>query len=278
MDVTGSLCIIWAALLGIWGYARFLLAGHRLDERLGAAGAICVLAGGAAYGLIVLANTIARSTGGSDIGLFTLRFPIIALSAALAPLTLWLVIHLQPLWIQLSAYRSGKDAADLQQREEELFQVRLGMLDAQALLDDVMARLQHFADPSVVEEVARRCPLCGLGAYGQRVAIEAAIWATTMRDKAAWTPWARSFLREAPREVDDPAQLRTLAADAHRFIADTFLVVILVLGRRQLIEEAQIQLGNPRWRRRAAALVRLVLRAHGYDRGSLLSQRTSQEA
>ena len=273
MHLAASLCTVWAALLGAWGYGRFLLAGHRLDERLGAGGALSVLIGGAVYGLIVLGNTLATSAGTRNIGLFTLRAPIIVISAALAPFTLWVVIHLQPLWMQLWAIRGGDSEGDLQHREEELFQLRLAMLDAQALLDDATARLQHFADPTVVEDVAARCPTCDLSPYEQRVAIEAAIWATAMRDGAGWIPWIGSFVRASPRDTGDPAQLRTLADDAHRFTADTLRVVLLVLGRRQMLDEAQIQQGSPGWRRRAAAVVRLVLRAHGYDRNSLLSRR-----
>ncbi|MGH2410056.1 MAG: hypothetical protein ACRDGS_06740, partial [Chloroflexota bacterium] len=37
MDCAGSLSIVVPGLLGAWGYLRFLMAGHRLDERLGAA-------------------------------------------------------------------------------------------------------------------------------------------------------------------------------------------------------------------------------------------------
>lgn len=101
MDLAGSLCTIVAALLGAWGYTRFLAGGHRLDERLSAGGALSVLIGGAAYGTLTLANTVAASLGAPGIGLLALRVPIILVSAALAPITTWFVILLQPLWRRL---------------------------------------------------------------------------------------------------------------------------------------------------------------------------------
>ena len=182
------------------------------------------------------------------------------------------MIHLQPLWMQLWAIRGRDSAGDLQHREEELFQLRLAMLDAQALLDDATARLQHFADPTVVEDVAARCPTCDLSPYEQRVAIEAAIWATAMRDGAGWTRGSaasyahRLAIRAIPRSCARWQMMR-IASPRILFASCSSCLAAA------LLDEAQIPQGSPGWRRRAAAVVRLVLRAHGYDRDSLLSHR-----
>jgi len=276
MDCTGSLSIVVPGLLGAWGYLRFLLEGHRLDECLGAAGALSVLTGAAVYGVLILVNTITNSLGAHGIGLFALRIPIILISATLAPLTMWLVIHLQPLWRHLSSAWGHGGGENLLQREEELFQLRLDLLDAQAVLDDAVARLQHFADGPVVEDVASRSARCDLFPYGQRAAIEAAIWATAMRDRPSWTPWTAASAGLLPDEIGDPEQLSKLAYQAHRFTADTLRVVLLVLGRRHLPEGIQARPEPPGWRRRAAAIVLMALRDHGYTRAMLLRPHSEQ--
>jgi hypothetical protein len=196
MDLTGSLCTIVAGLLCAGVYAPFLGQRQRLDERLGAAGAIAVSIGVVAYGALTLAQTLASSAGGQGIGLFALRVPIILVGAAVAPLTVWLVTYLQPLFWQLWTPAWGTAGArvlqqretQLRQQEEALFRLRLDLLDAQTLLDDAAARLQHFADPVVIDAVASRCAKRDLPPYEQRVTIEAAIWATAMRGQAGWTP------------------------------------------------------------------------------------------
>ncbi|MGH2389815.1 MAG: hypothetical protein ACRDIE_16560, partial [Chloroflexota bacterium] len=198
------------------------------------------------------------------------------ISATLAPLTMWLVIHLQPLWKQLSSVRSHGGEENLLQREEELFQLRLDLLDAQAVLDDAVARLRHFADGPVVEEVASRSARCDLFPYGQRAAIEAAIWATAMRDRPSWTPWTAVSAGLPPGEAGDPEHLSLLADQAHRFTADTLRVVFLVLGRRHLPQGIPARPEPPGWHRRAAAIVLLALRDHGYTRAGLLRSHPEQ--
>jgi hypothetical protein len=66
------------------------------------------------------------------------------------------------------------------------------------------------------------------------------------------------------------------AAQAHVFTADTLRVLLLVVGRRHLPAGIAPRLDPPGWRRRAATLLRQVLREHGYDPAGLLSQHTDQ--
>lgn len=275
MNVAGSACIMVAGLLGAWGYFRLLAVGHRLDERIGATTAVSVCMGGFSYGALALAQTASNSSGAHGVGLFSLRVPIILASAALAPLSVWSITHLRPLARRLQLPIGHQAAlANLQQREErlrqqqeEFYQLRLDMLDAQTLLDDMLARLQHFADPAVVDDVASCCARTELQPYQQRVAIEAAIWATAMRDQTQWQPWRgyRSLSTE-----EDPQGMQHEVDRAHAFTADTFRVVLLALGPTHVPEWVAPRVEGPGWRRRAAAILRHVLRKHGYQRSLLL--------
>jgi hypothetical protein len=198
--------------------------------------------------------------------------------ATLAPLTLWSITYLQLFWRRIRV-PSGSEAAlaDVQQREErlrrqqeEFYQLRLNLLDAQTVIDDGVARLQHFADPVIVEAVADCSTKRSLTPYQQRVAIEAAIWATAIRERASWTPWAGIRRQIAAAELHDPQQPQSQVEQVLIFTIDTLRVVLLALGTRHLPDAMAVPTGPSGWRLRAAALLRYTLRTHGYDRAALL--------
>jgi hypothetical protein len=210
----------------------------------------------------------------------TSRVPIILVGATMAPLTVWSITYLQLFWRRIRM-TAGYEAAlaDLQQREErlrreqeEVYQIRLNMLDAQTVIDDGVARLQHFADPVIVEAVADCSTKINLTPYQQRVAIEAAIWAPAMREGASWIPWAGIRRQIAAAELQYPQKLQSQLELVHIFTVETLRVVLLALGTRHLPDAMLVPAGLSGWRRRAAALLRYSLRTRGYDQTALLER------